>query len=149
MKMQTTLTKLMTVGLLTVGAAGLALADHGGSNPASAKSGAASTQIKLETRLAGAAAAGNGEAEFRSNAAKGRSSLEVEVEHVTLPAATVLNVVLLQGTVSTTIGTITLNAKGSGELELNSQDGALVPAVQKGDSLSIVNGTTAILMGVF
>ena len=155
MGIHSTFRKMVTVGLLAIGAAGFALADHGGGSNSGGKTGSggpASSQIRLKTRLAGAAIDGitpEGEAEFRSNPSRGRSSLKVEAEHVNLPAGTVLTVALQHGTVSTAIGQITLNAFGSGELELDSQDGDTVPAVQKGDTVSISNGAVAILVGVF
>jgi hypothetical protein len=44
---------------------------------------------------------------------------------------------------------ITLSANGSGELELDSQDGAVVPAVQVGDVASVTSNGAAILAGAF
>ncbi len=73
----------------------------------------------------------------------------MEVEHVNLPQGTVLTVAVMRGTASTMVGTITLNAFGSGELELNSEDGAAVPAIMTGDIVTVSNGATAILTGAF
>ncbi len=105
---------------------------------------------RFRAKLAGPAISGqtpSGEAEFESNASKGRSSLEVEVEHVNLPAATMLDVVLVHGGVSTTVGQITLKSTGEGELELQSEDGATVPAVVKGDTVLVQNAGVGILSG--
>jgi hypothetical protein len=70
----------------------------------------------------------------------------VEVEHRNLPAGTVLAVMLHHATAaSQQVGMITLSANGSGELELDSQDGAIVPAVQIG----VTSNGAAIRAGAF
>ena len=107
--------------------------------------------VRLKTSLTGAAIDGKtpeGSADFRSDA-KGRMRLNVEAENGNLPMDTVLTVSLMHTGVSTAVGNITLSAHGSGELELNSQDGAMVPAVQSGDLITVSNGAQAILAGVF
>ena len=110
---------------------------------------AKTSDIRLKARLAGNAAGPTGEAEFHSNPAKLRSSLEIEVEHVAIPDNTVLTVVLHQGTTDTTIGTMTLKG-GEGELELSTEEGDKVPAVAKGDTLMIqFPAGTTILSGTF
>ena len=110
---------------------------------------------KLKARLAGAAIGGKtpeGSAEFRSQT-KG-SSLEVEVEHVNLPDGTVLTVSITRASataavVTTVIGKITLKL-GEGELELESEHGTIVPAVQKGDVVTVANAAgAAIVVGSF
>lgn len=73
----------------------------------------------------------------------------MEVENVNLSAQTVLTVTLTHGGAASTIGHITLSALGEGELELNSEDGAVVPAVQTGDVVTVMNGSAAIVTGIF
>lgn len=144
MKKLTRWQALGAIVLLTFGMTGVAVADKGGSTT--------STQVRLKTRLAGSAIQGvtpEGSAEFRSDTAKQRTQLEVEVEHVNLAAGTMLDVTLTHGTTTTTLGHIKLSALGGGELELNSQDGATVPAVQKGDVVTVSNAGAAILAGAF
>jgi hypothetical protein len=108
-------------------------------------------EMRSKTKLSGAAIQGKtpeGSAEFRSDA-RGRSRLDVEIENVNLPAGTVLQVSVVHGTVTTAVGMITLSSHFGGELELNSQDGDLVPAVQSGDMITVSNGAVMILAGVF
>lgn len=107
-------------------------------------------EVRLRTRLSGAAIGGeapSGNAEFRMEAARQRARLKVEVEDVNLPQGTKLQVVLDHAGVKTVIGQIVLDAFGFGELELNSQDGDNVPAVQPGDIIIVMHGATAILSG--
>ena len=135
---------VLAMALLIPGTANIVRADHGGS-------AGKSSETRLKTRLTGAAIDGKtpeGSAEFRADS-RGRTRLEVEVEHVNLKAATVLQVSLQHGATTTPIGTITLDALGNGELELASQDGDTVPAVQKGDMVTVSNTGTPILAGVF
>jgi hypothetical protein len=110
-----------------------------------------STEIRLRARLTGAAIQGTtpeGNGDFRSEPS--RTRLQVEVEHVNLPAGTVLMVSLQSGTAAPqAIGQITLSATGFGELELDSDHGATVPTVKNGDVLSVSNAGTAILAGAF
>jgi hypothetical protein len=68
----------------------------------------------------------------------------VDVENVNLPDGTTLDV----SVGITLVGHITLKL-GFGELELNSQDGDTVPAVVKGNMVTVANGGTTILAGVF
>jgi hypothetical protein len=106
----------------------------------------------MRTSLSGAPIQGKtpkGGAEFRADSVRLRSSLKVEVENVNLPAGTTLNVTLERGTFSQPEGQITLDAFGEGELELNTQDGDNVPAVQTGDVVKVFNDTAVILIGVF
>jgi hypothetical protein len=107
---------------------------------------------RSRTPLAGPAIAGqtpNGHAEFRVDSEHGRTRLNVEVEDVNLAAGTMLDVVVNHAGASTKVGTIKLDALRSGELELNSEDGDTVPAVQMGDIVIVMNGGVAILTGVF
>jgi hypothetical protein len=72
------------------------------------------------------------------------------VENVNLPAGTVLTVSLHAGLTVTVVGTIKLSAFGAGELELNSEDGATVSTVVKGDMVTVSNAAgSRILAGVF
>jgi hypothetical protein len=139
MKKLSRLQALLTIAVLAAGTVSLAKADHGNGNN--------NNETRLRTRLAGAAIQGQnpeGNADFRV-VAKKRSRLNVEVEHVNLPAGTVLTV----SVAGNVVGHITLSALGFGELELNSQDGDTVPAVNPGDMVVVSNGATAILTGVF
>jgi hypothetical protein len=119
-------------------------ADHGGS-------GNQTQETRLRAKLTGQAIQGTtpeGSGDFRSES--GRTRLQVEVEHVNLPAGTVLTVSIQSGAnAPVQVGTITLSATGFGELELDSQHGATVPAVLTGDVLSVSNAGTAILAGAF
>ena len=124
--------------------ASLLSADKGGSN-------GQINETRLRTLLAGSALQGKtpeGHADFRSDA-RGRIRLNVEVEYVNLPAGTVLTVSVQEEQVVTSVGTIKLSAFGGGELELNSEDGEAVPAVKKGDMVTVGNGGKRILAGVF
>jgi hypothetical protein len=98
--------------------------------------------------LAGAVISGvtpTGTAVFRQGADNSRK-LEVEVEHVNLPAGTVLNV-LVGGT---KIGTITLDSLGAGQIELETERGRTVPVVNTGTSVAVTNQPGAnIVAGTF
>lgn len=110
-----------------------------------------SSGSRLRTKLAGAAIDGKtpyGSAEFRMDSPS-RTRLEVEVENVNLPAATLLQVTITHAGVAAPVGQIKLSALGSGEVELDSQKGQLVPAVVKGDIVTVDNAGTPILAGVF
>lgn len=115
--------------------------------PAQAAKGA-SAGIRLRAILTGPAigmVTPTGSAKFKTNTLGNRSELEVEAEHVNLPAGTSLDVLL--GT--TNIGKAKVNSLGEAELELDSSEGALVPAVKTGDTVSVSNAGTVILTGVF
>lgn len=134
----------LAVFALLAGAVAL-VADNG--------NGGQNDEVRMRATLTGPAIGGvkpEGNADFRSDSQRGRTRLNVEVEHVNMPAGTVLTVAVHQGTVTTTIGTIKLSALGEGELELNSQDGDVVPVVITGTMVTVKNpaGTT-ILAGVF
>jgi hypothetical protein len=108
------------------------------------------TQVRLRTTLAGAAIQGikpEGNGDFR-NDGQGRTRLKVEVENVNLPAGTVLSVAVVHAGVSTMVGSITLGGVDN-ELELDSQNGATVPAVASGDMVTVSNGAAVILAGAF
>jgi hypothetical protein len=109
------------------------------------------TEVRLRTQLTGGAIGGitpSGNADFRSDS-RGRTRLNVEVEHVNLAQGTMLMVTLTHAGATSTVGTLTLHATGGGELELDSQDGQTVPAIQSGDVITVMNGGAAILAGVF
>jgi hypothetical protein len=108
-------------------------------------------QVRLRTTLAGAAIQGRkpeGNADFR-NDGQGRTRLNVEVENVNLPAGTVLTVSVVHAGVSTMVGTIKLGSGGEDELELDSQNGATVPAIVSGNMVTVANGAAIILAGAF
>jgi len=108
-------------------------------------------ETRLRAQLTGAAIGNitpSGNADFRSDS-RGRTRLNVEVEHVNLPQGTVLTVTLTHAGTTTTVGTFTLSVTGFAELELNSQDGQTVPAVQSGDMIAVMNGASFVLSGVF
>ena len=133
----------LTIAILALSATAIARADHGNQDNAN--------QTRLRTRLAGAAIQGKtpeGNADFRSDS-RNRSRLTVEVENVNLPAGTVLDVALQHHGASQTVGQIKLSASGSGELDLESQDGDTVPTVQSGDMITVSNAGVTILAGVF
>jgi hypothetical protein len=108
-------------------------------------------ETRLRAQLTGAAIGNitpSGNADFRSDS-RGRTRLNVEVEHVNLPQGTVLTVTLTHAGATSTVGTLTLSGTGFAELELNSQDGQTVPAVQSGDMIAVMNGASFVLSGVF
>ena len=121
-----------------------AKADQGGA-------GNTNAEIRLRTRLTGATIQGRtpeGNADFRSDS-RGRTRLNVEVENVNLPSGTVLTVSIQHGATVLRAGTITLSAAVENELDLDSQDGDVVPAIQAGDMVIVTNAGTTILVGVF
>jgi hypothetical protein len=122
--------------------------------PASAKEGESGSQSQSRSRtpLAGPvlnSETPNGHADFRVDSGHNRTRLNVEVQDVNLAQGTKLTVVIDRSGTRTTVGSIQLDALHSGELELNSEDGDSVPAVQKGDIVIVMNGNSAILTGVF
>ena len=66
-----------------------------------------------------------------------------------LAAGTVLTVSVMDGSTATTVGTIALSTFSEGELELNADDGQVVPKVKKGDMVTVSSGGKRILAGVF
>lgn len=71
--------------------------------------------------------------------------LGVFVHRVNLPAATVLDVFVNNGS----IGQITLNDEHEGALRLSSANGGTVPTIVPGSTISVKNGSSTILTGVF
>ena len=110
---------------------------------------AKASETRLRSTLAGGAITGmtpSGHADYRSIPAQGRMRLNVEVESVNLPAGTVLDVFIDDAKIgSITIGPAPIRG---GELELNSQDGQVVPTVKPGAVVVVRSATTAILSGV-
>ena len=141
---------LLTVATLAFGAT-LAFADDGGGKGNGNGNGNGNAgEVRLRAKLAGPAIQNRtpeGSADFRMDD-KGRTRFNAEAENVNLPSGTVLTVAIIHGTTSTTVGTITLSSSGFGELELESQNGAMVPAAQAGDMVTISNGATTIVAGV-
>lgn len=124
-------------------AAAVALMIVAGGSALVAKSG----EARLRTDLTGGAIAGkvpHGHADFRSEAGRNRSQLKVEVEDVNLADGTSLEVDVN----GIKVGTLTLKV-GEGELELNTQDQEVVPAVQKGDVVTVVETAGAVVSGAF
>lgn len=112
---------------------------------------AGGSSTRLRTSLSGGAIDGitpKGSADFRVDSPS-RTRLEVEVEHLNLPAGTMLDVAIVHSNVATPVGQIKLSALGSGEVELESEKGQLVPAVVKGDMVTVSNAGTGILSGTF
>ena len=105
-------------------------------------------EVRLEARLAGAAINGllpKGDAKFRSRS-DGRRQLNVEVEKVNLPAGTVLNVLVDNANV----GQIVLNSCLEQELELETEDGDIVPSVMLNSTVVVTDAQgRTILSGVF
>src|ERR1041384_324066 len=111
--------------LLSLGLAALVHADKG-SDDKSNNNNNNNTEARLTTKLTGAAIKGvepKGTAEFRSKPSRGRMDLTVEVGRINLPADTLLTVaVQLPKGAAVTVGNIKLNASGSGELELETEE---------------------------
>lgn len=149
MNKMTRMQMLAAVAAFAVASLGIAKADHGGDNKGGNGNNA---QVRMRTGLSGAAIQAqtpSGSADFRSESARNRSRLNVEVEHVNLTAGTMLDVTVQHGTATMTVGQIKLSAGGFGELELNTQDGDKVPAIEKGDIVTVSNAGAAILAGAF
>jgi len=94
--------------------------------------------------LTGAAIGGqtpHGTAEFRQRD-NGDRKLEVEVEDVNLPAGTLLNV----SVGNQNIGTITLDALRAGQIELETERGQIVPAVNSGANVTVTNQSNAVVV---
>jgi len=96
---------------------------------------AADTETIIQARLSGPRLnnlipSGLAESRVRSN---GSQRLKVEVEDVNLTAGTVLNV-FLNGS---SIGSLTINSFRQGELQLESNNGRLVPTVPPGSVVEV------------
>jgi len=106
-------------------------------------------ELRMRTALTGGAISGltpSGRADYRAAASQGRADFSVEVQDVNLPAGTALDVTV-DGAAA---GTITVSAAPirGGELDLNTQDGDVVPAVKAGSVVVVSNAGAAILSGV-
>lgn len=106
-----------------------------------------SPETRMRSQLVGAKLNNmtpSGYAEYR--ASSGRARLNVQVEDVNIAVGSVLDVYLNGSKIgSVTVAAITLG----GELELNSQDGDMVPSVSKGSWIVVKNGEQAVVAGVF
>jgi hypothetical protein len=102
-------------------------------------------RVRLQANLQPTPADANasGDAEFRSDSYD--TELQVRVQNST--ADDVVNV-LLNGK---SIGTITLDNYGDGELDLDARNGDTVPTVKAGDVISVVDAEdgTVLLTGTF
>lgn len=119
-------------------------------NPGAAHAASGSAQeLRIQTRLTGGAINGvtpSGSARFRSRGTA--SNFSVEVENVNLPDGTKLNVTLMRGAISVPAGSLTL-ALHIGEIDVNTNDGNLVPQAKAGDIVVVSDlGGTALLTGV-
>ncbi|MCA1591346.1 MAG: DUF4214 domain-containing protein [Acidobacteria bacterium] len=105
-------------------------------------------EIRIESRLAGAAINGlvpKGQAKFLVRA-DGRRKLNVEVEKVNLPVGTILNVFVN----NVNVGQITLAATLENELELETERGQTVPNITTASTIAVTGPQGAtILSGVF
>lgn len=128
--------RMFTLAAIAMFAAAPALVQAGGSD-----------ETRLRAQLSGARIDGltpSGHADFR--AGNGRAQLDVQVEDVKVPVGTMLDVYLNNNK----IGTIRVEALTlGGELELNSQDGAMVPNVASGSVVVVKMGDRGIVAGVF
>jgi plastocyanin len=86
-----------------------------------------------------AAADGNADYRERDNSMR----LNVEVEDVSPNSTFTIEIS------GNTLGTITTNSFGTAELELNTNDGQVVPKVLRGDLVEIFQGTELVLSGSF
>jgi hypothetical protein len=115
---------------------------------AAAPAFAGGAETIITAALSGAGIGGrtpHGSATFRQRD-DGTRKLEVEVEDVNLPAGTVLNVSVN----NRNIGTITLDALRAGRIELETERGQTVPAVNNGANVVVTNQSGAgIVSGAF
>jgi plastocyanin len=88
-----------------------------------------------------AAAAADGSADYRERGTSMR--LNVEIEDVTPNSTFTIEVS------GNALGTITTNSFGTAELELNTNDGQVVPKILRGDLVQIFQGTELVLSGSF
>ena len=106
-------------------------------------------ELRIQTKLTGGAINGvtpSGSARFRSRGTS--SNFSVEVEDVNLPDGAKLNVTLTRGAVVTQAGSLTLTAR-RGEIDVNTNDGDLVPQAASGDIVIVSDAAgTALLTGV-
>src|SRR5919106_5755962 len=87
------------------------------------------------------ATAAEGRADYRERGNSMR--LNVEVEDVSPNSTFTIEIS------GNTLGTITTNSFGTAELELNTNDGQVVPKILRGDLVQIFQGTELVLSGSF
>jgi hypothetical protein len=108
----------------------------------------ASSETITSATLSGAAIGGvtpTGSAEFRQRD-DGTRKLEVEVEHVNLPAGTVLSAFVG----GQSVGTLTLDSLHAGRVELETERGQAVPQVNSGAPVAVRNASGAnVVTGAF
>src|ERR671915_99566 len=97
--------------------------------------------LNLPADVVGGGIAADGHADYRERGNSMR--LNVEVEDVSPNTAFTIEVS------GNTLGTITTNSFGTAELELNTNDGQVVPRVVSGDVVEIFQGTQLVLSGSF
>lgn len=100
-------------------------------------------QGSLSGIINGVTAKGN--ARFRSRG--GSSNFRAQIEDVAAADGTVFNVVLSHNGLETPLGDITISLR-RGELELNTNDGQLVPAMVQGDTILVKFGGNTAMIGV-
>ena len=117
-------------------------------SPSPSPGSGSSDEIRIESRLAGAAIGGlvpKGHAKFRSRT-DGRRKLNVEVEKVNLPAGTLLKVLID----NVQVGQLVLGATLETELELDTQNGNPVPNITPTSSAVVTDAQgKTLLSGIF
>lgn len=101
-------------------------------------------ETRLRIALVGSAVNGvipKGHADFRVRA-DGRKNFEVEVEDVNLPAGTIFTVLVD----NVNVGQIVLGQFFKGELELETEHGQSVPAINTGTTVAVINSAGATLV---
>jgi hypothetical protein len=118
-------------------------------NPFAATAAGVKQDIRIQSRLIGGAIDGvipEGTARFRNR--NYSSNFSVEVEAINLLDETKLTVTLIRGAVVIPAGEFTLNSHW-GEINVNTNDGDLVPQAKAGDVVLISDPDgTPILTGV-
>lgn len=105
-------------------------------------------ETRIQTRLAGGRLNGftpSGSARFRARGSA--SNFSVEVEDLNLPDGTVLTVTLQNANGSSAAGTIRLALRG-GEIDVNTNDGQVVPQAKAGDMVVVSGPSGTLLSGV-
>ncbi len=133
----TTIYKSLSFAILTVTAMSLLIFGIGVQN-ASASSSEIRMLADLNPTDGGIA---DGRADYRERGNSMR--LNVEVEDVSPNSTFTIEIS------GNTLGTITTNSFGTAELELNTNDGQVVPKVLRGDLVQIFQGTELVLSGSF
>src|ERR671916_384199 len=97
--------------------------------------------LNLPADVVGGGIAADGRADYRERGNSMR--LNVEVEDVSPNSTFTIEIS------GNTLGTITTNSFGTAELELNTNDGQVVPKILRGDLVQIFQGTELVLSGNF